>query len=101
MKRFQRKKENFICEVCGKKVEGNGYTNHCPYCLWSKHVDIWPGDRLNPCQGLMEPIKVFWKEGKWRLKHQCQKCGKVNTVITSSKDNRAVLIEIVEKMKKE
>ena len=39
--------EEFICENCGRKVEPLGYScrNHCPYCLYSKHVDINPGDR--------------------------------------------------------
>ncbi|HYC79501.1 MAG TPA: RNHCP domain-containing protein, partial [Candidatus Binatia bacterium] len=56
MKLFQRTPENFVCENCGTKVSGNGYTNHCPNCLYSKHVDNNPGDRLNKCHGLMEPI---------------------------------------------
>ena len=55
---FNRKKENFVCENCGEKVEGNGYTNHCPNCLWSKHVDINPGDRAETCHGLLKPIAV-------------------------------------------
>ena len=49
---FIRKTEDFICEHCGREVRGNGYTNHCPYCLWSKHVDINPGDRAAGCGGL-------------------------------------------------
>jgi len=28
-KKFQRNKEDFICEKCGLEVEGNGCTNHC------------------------------------------------------------------------
>ena len=27
-KLFQKRKEDFICEKCGKEVVGNGYTNH-------------------------------------------------------------------------
>ena len=40
--------EDFICENCGKDVEKSSYTarDHCPYCLYSKHVDINPGDNL-------------------------------------------------------
>lgn len=36
--------EEFICENCGHKVQRLGYScrNHCPYCLYSKHVDINP-----------------------------------------------------------
>ena len=36
---FIRKTEDFICENCGAVVVGNGYTNHCPACLYSKHVE--------------------------------------------------------------
>lgn len=47
MKKFFVRDESFICEHCHKKVEKLGYTSrdHCPYCLYSKHVDITPGDR--------------------------------------------------------
>lgn len=48
MKRFNMINENFICENCNKEVLKSEYTarDHCPYCLYSKHVDINPGDRL-------------------------------------------------------
>ena len=50
--------EEFICEHCGAKVSKLGYScrNHCPVCLYSKHVDINPGDRLENCHGELEPI---------------------------------------------
>ncbi|GIW69886.1 MAG: hypothetical protein KatS3mg101_0633 [Patescibacteria group bacterium] len=60
-KLFQKKKENFICKNCGYFVIGNGYTNHCPRCLYSEHVDINPGDRANTCEGLMEPVGIAKK----------------------------------------
>jgi hypothetical protein len=75
MRQFQRKKENFICQNCGATVIGNGYTNHCPHCLYSKHVDINPGDRAADCGGLMEPIDLEQKDGHYTLVHKCQKCG--------------------------
>jgi len=75
--KFQRKIEDFTCLNCGKGVKGNGYTNHCPHCLWGKHVDIHPGDRLNPCQGAMKPIGVELKQGHYLIVHECQKCGQV------------------------
>lgn len=74
-KKFQRKIEDFVCENCGFKVTGNGYTNHCPKCLWSKHVDINPGDRLSDCGGLMEPISIETKAGEYTILHKCIKCG--------------------------
>ena len=79
-RKFQRKIEDFVCEYCGQKVNGDGYTNHCPNCLWSKHVDIWPGDRQNKCQGLMEPMEAYFKNGVWHLIHQCQKCGESRVI---------------------
>ncbi|HHX58933.1 MAG TPA: RNHCP domain-containing protein [Candidatus Moranbacteria bacterium] len=74
MKKFQRTIEDFVCEKCNAKVKGDGYTNHCPECLWSKHVDINPGDRLNQCRGLMKPIDIFFKNQTWHLVHCCEKC---------------------------
>ncbi|HCR42265.1 TPA: hypothetical protein DIV45_02815, partial [Patescibacteria group bacterium] len=38
-KNFIRTKEDFTCENCGHRVKGSGYTNHCPKCLYSQHVD--------------------------------------------------------------
>lgn len=55
-------------------VSGDGFTNHCPECLWSLHVDNFPGDRENPCQGLMEPISLELDHGSYDIVHKCQKC---------------------------
>lgn len=74
-KRFIKTKEDFICERCGKKVIGNGYTNHCPSCLWSKHVDINPGDRAQECQGSMRPIGIELRNSQLFILHKCEKCG--------------------------
>jgi hypothetical protein len=43
--------------------------------LWSKHVDVFPGDRLEECKGLMEPISVEQKRGQFVIVHRCRKCG--------------------------
>ncbi len=74
-KQFQKRKEDFICTVCGVEVFGSGYTNHCPECLWGKHVDINPGDRSADCDGMMKPIGVEIKGGKYTILHKCEKCG--------------------------
>ena len=87
MKQFQRKKENFICENCGKEVIGNGYTNHCPNCLYSKHVDINPGDRAETCGGLMEPVDLELKDGKYVVVHKCMKCGFIRKNKITAEDN--------------
>ena len=72
---FIRVTEDFICEHCGREVHGNGYTNHCPYCLWSKHVDVTPGDRASTCGGMMKPVEIQIKKGERIIIHECQKCG--------------------------
>lgn len=76
--KFKKTVENFTCENCGEGVDGDGYTNHCPHCLWSKHVDNFPGDRANTCCGLMEPIDTEESGGEWRVVQKCQKCGKIH-----------------------
>jgi DNA-directed RNA polymerase subunit RPC12/RpoP len=71
---------HFICANCNKKVSlsapGTKNRNHCPFCLYSLHVDIIPGDRKNPCMGLMKPVALTTKhDGEEVLTHKCQKCG--------------------------
>jgi len=78
-KNFVRKIENFTCESCGYSVEGNGYTDHCPMCLYGKHVDEEiPGDRKSLCGGLFEPVGTRVKGDKKQIKYRCQKCNEVS-----------------------
>jgi hypothetical protein len=85
-------KEKYICRQCGETVNGGRYNNHCPHCLWSKHLDDKiPGDRASKCKSLMEPIGVIQKDGKWRIIHQCLSC-KENTVVDSSPEDDSNLI---------
>lgn len=93
-KKFQRTKEDFACEKCGLKVRGNGYTNHCPRCLWSKHVDVNPGDREASCQGLMEPIGVESQGGEYIITHRCIKCGVEKRNKAAKNDNFDVLVQL-------
>jgi len=74
MRNFIRNIEDFTCANCGFFVSGNGYTNHCPKCLYSLHVDNNPGDRLNNCGGLMKPISFEKKDDEERVIHECAKC---------------------------
>jgi len=69
----------FICAFCKKKVTlkapGTKNRNHCPFCLYSLHVDNDIGDRKSTCLGLMEPLGKFCKEdGEEILVHRCMKC---------------------------
>ena len=75
-----KKQENtgFVCGNCGRKVllASKSYRNHCPYCLYSRHVDVVPGDRRSDCGGLMKPVGLTYKSGKGhQLVHRCQRCG--------------------------
>lgn len=74
---FRRRREDFVCENCGERVIGNGFTNHCPRCLYGKHVDINPGDRAETCGGLMEPVGVELEKGKYVITQKCLKCGRI------------------------
>ena len=49
---MSKKSENtaFSCLRCGLEVvplSNGSYRNHCAECLYSKHVDVVPGDRAS------------------------------------------------------
>lgn len=78
---FKMINESFICENCWKNIEKHpewSARNHCPFCLYSKHLDKdSPGDRLSTCLGLMIPVWIDHKKNKrWMIQHKCQKCWK-------------------------
>ena len=81
MSTFIPREEQFTCEHCGvivEPLEGGSYRNHCPRCLYSKHVDAaGPGDRASTCLGLMIPDHLD-QDGKkgWLIVHVCEKCEK-------------------------
>ncbi len=79
-KRFQKNDDGFVCRNCGLTVAPLGYSsrNHCPHCLCSLHVDIQPGDRANPCGGILRPIRVEPDSKKgYVIIHRCDKCGEL------------------------
>jgi len=76
---MSRKKENtsFNCANCGKTVialTNGSYRNHCPFCLYSIHIDEDIGDRQSNCLSLMAPtgIKFNSKKG-YQIIHVCRK----------------------------
>ncbi len=79
---MSRREENapFTCEHCGREVlplTNGSYRNHCPFCLFSKHVDVTPGDRMNECGGLMPPAGLRYRSGKgFQIVHRCLRCGR-------------------------
>lgn len=78
---FIMKNESFCCENCGEEIVKHptgSARNHCPFCLYSKHLDKeFPGDRASECLGLMKPIgKDYHKNKGWMIIHECKKCWK-------------------------
>lgn len=96
MKKFYMLDEEFICENCHKKVEKLNYTarDHCPYCLYSKHVDIFPGDRKNNCKGLLKPIDIEKYKNTYKLIYKCSKCNKIHKNIVAIDDEFNKIIEL-------
>jgi len=74
---------------------GTEHRNHCPYCLWSVHVDIRTGDRRSGCRGQMEPIGVWMKGRKeWALIHRCTRCGLIRANRIAGDDDEVQLFSL-------
>ncbi|MBR4927050.1 MAG: RNHCP domain-containing protein [Alphaproteobacteria bacterium] len=93
-KNFSRCIEDFTCEVCGTFVKGNGYTNHCPKCLSSKHVDINPGDRASTCHGIMYASALETKGGDRYIVHKCIRCDHTRRNKVSENDNFNAILAV-------
>lgn len=96
MKQFRKLDENFTCEKCKKNIKKLNYTtrDHCNYCLYSKHVDINPGDRQNKCKGLLKPIKIEKFKNTYKIIYKCEKCGQIHKNIMANDDNMDLIIEL-------
>ena len=96
MKKFNMIDEEFKCENCGKDVAKLEYTarDHCPYCLYSKHVDINPGDRNNKCHGLLKPIGIEKYKNTYKIIYKCQKCNIIHKNIAANDDNFNEIINL-------
>jgi len=91
--------EAFVCEHCGQFVpsagDGTEHRNHCPRCLWSRHLDLRPGDRRSPCRDLMEPIAVWVQpNGEWSVVHRCRRCSAVRTNRIAGDDSEVALMSL-------
>ena len=73
--------QTFRCRHCkvvvGPIPYGGKHRNHCPYCLYSRHVDDrTPGDRAIHCGALMAPAGAFTRaRGEHAVVHRCLGCG--------------------------
>ena len=87
--RFTHINDAFACSACGRQVppRASGCRNHCPFCLTSLHVDVFPGDRANDCQGLMDAIgyELDGKKGLM-LRFRCRRCGALTRNMAARED---------------
>ncbi len=100
-KKFTMIDESFICINCGKTVEKLEYTarDHCPFCLYSIHVDNNPGDRLSTCHGLLKPIAIEkGKKDLYKIVYKCSNCGEIKRNIQANDDdiNEIIKISVIE-----
>lgn len=99
MKKFNEIDEEFICDNCNKKVDKLIYSSrdHCKYCLYSKHLDINPGDRASNCLGILVPIDVEKYKDTYKIIYRCSKCGKHKKNIMAKDDDFDQLLYIMSK----
>lgn len=88
--------ESFICEHCKQEVKKLNYSarDHCPHCLYSKHVDINPGDRENNCQGLLKPIGIEKFKDTYKILYECVRCHQNHKNIMANDDNMEIIINL-------
>lgn len=97
VKTFKKNDDSFICVNCLRKVPKLNYTSrdHCPYCLYSMHVDINPGDRLCNCHGILKPVGVCKdKKGLYKIIYKCMKCNASKKNIQAQDDDINEIIKI-------
>ncbi|MCK6477893.1 MAG: RNHCP domain-containing protein [Phycisphaerales bacterium] len=87
----------FTCCRCRAPVSdqswGTSHRNHCPVCLWSRHLDVEPGDRASPCRSAMQPVGIEVRTtGEWAIIHRCTACNVLRANrIAGDDDERALL----------
>jgi hypothetical protein len=88
--------EKFKCMNCGMEVDTLNYTarDHCPRCLYSRHVDVMPGDRQNKCMGLMMPIGIEKYKNTYKIIYKCLSCGEVHKNIMAQDDDYDMIVKL-------
>ena len=81
---------------CGMEVDTLNYTarDHCPRCLYSRHVDVMPGDRQNKCMGLMMPIGIEKYKNTYKIIYKCLSCGEVHKNIMAQDDDYDMIVKL-------
>jgi hypothetical protein len=103
----------FRCAHCQAFVTDDAWfsgvqnRNHCPYCLWSRHLDQFEaGDRLAACKAAMQPIGLALKQtykkyaltqpGELMLIHQCSDCAKLSINRIAADDDIETILAVFE-----
>lgn len=90
--------------VADKKFIGTAHRNHCPICLWSKHI------MNSDCGGKMEPIGLTFKKegldkygkekiGELMMIHLCLTCHRLSFNRIAADDNPEMILHIFEESK--
>lgn len=101
---------DFRCKHCHYYVSTNpilsgvNNRNHCPYCLYSRHLDLnRAGDRLAACKEKMRPValalkqthkKYGYNQGELMLVHQCLECNRISINRIAADDDAEMIISI-------
>jgi len=102
---------DFKCAHCHAVVSsahmlsGVNNRNHCPYCLWSCHLDLFAaGDRLSACKAPMKPIGLTMKKGRNKyqreargelmLIHECVECRTLSINRIAADDDSETVIAV-------
>ncbi|HEY3340985.1 MAG TPA: RNHCP domain-containing protein [Anaerolineae bacterium] len=111
--RFRNACAEFVCLYCcnivsaGQAQPGGHNRNHCPYCLSSRHLDLYEaGDRLSACRARMKPIGLTLKrtpskyatetQGELMVIHQCEECGKFSINRIAADDDAEAILTVFE-----
>ncbi len=107
-----QQEKQFRCQNCGLLVStdpelaGVNNRNHCPNCLWSRHVDLnKAGDRKATCHARMQPVGLTVKQtgkkfcgsgvsGELMLIHRCSACGKISINRIAADDSAGQLYRL-------
>ncbi len=90
----------FKCGHCrqfiGAPISGGRHRNHCPNCLYSRHVDkSHPGGRRSDCHALMQPAGLLaLRSGEQVIIHRCLGCDKEDPNRIAADDNAILLMRL-------
>ncbi|MFO7624719.1 MAG: RNHCP domain-containing protein [Anaerolineales bacterium] len=107
----EQAENGFQCRRCHYHVlaepllSGVRNRNHCPYCLWSRCLDLFrAGDRLSACKAPMQPLGLALKHtrkkyglaacGELMLVHRCLECGKVSANRIAADDDPLLIYRL-------